>query len=636
MLNQVLKLTVGLFILANTISTAASDTIVSPPNAESQDGSGALLTSPFNYTSGTCRYFMLYDSSQFPTEGIVIIRGIRFRPDASQASAFSTSFSNVEIRLSTTTTSTSGMSSQIDLNTGSNVMLVRSGNLTVSSNNLPTTNGTKAFDISVPFTSEFLYKPAEGNLTVDIQVFAAGGTGLLDWDWQGTSGAVRDIFVDGSANANSGTRGTGGAVTQFDVVIDSDGDGLLDKWEEEHGGIDINDDGIVDLDLYALGARPDHKDLFVEVDAMIDRAPFDDAIDMVVSAFANAPVVNPDGSTGIALHVQVDETDIPLTPWTEMLDQNSDGIGDWPEGFDDTKPEKFGTLAQRQHFNSTSIIAAKALAYRYCIFADTIAGTDSSGIAEVLGNDFVVSLGAWATPGGTHAQQAGTFMHELGHTLGLRHGGGDDQNYKPNYHSVMNYTFQTPKSWSNSWEPVFSAQTLPTINEIFIDESAGLGGAATINTLIGPPPSVVVRMDGPIDVNRDGDATDFEFDVDINHIRETESPSPFQIHDGFNDWASIKFRFTSGTDFPDGVHLTAVNLVEMTHEDHVATNQAQVLCNPCDLNCDMSINGLDIRAFINLLVDDVSPSCSYCAGDLQADGFVTQADVIQFAACLIE
>ena len=33
-------------------------------------------------------------------------------------------------------------------------------------------------------------------------------------------------------------------------------------------------------------------------------------------------------------------------------------------------------------------------------------------------------------------------MHELGHNLGLRHGGGDDVNYKPNYLSIMNYAFQ--------------------------------------------------------------------------------------------------------------------------------------------------------------------------------------------------
>jgi hypothetical protein len=50
----------------------------------------------------------------------------------------------------------------------------------------------------------------------------------------------------------------------------------------------------------------------------------------------------------------------------------------------------------------------------------------------------------------TVMNQGGTFMHELGHNLGLRHGGGSDLNgdaedtptFKPNYLSVMNYKFQ--------------------------------------------------------------------------------------------------------------------------------------------------------------------------------------------------
>ena len=40
------------------------------------------------------------------------------------------------------------------------------------------------------------------------------------------------------------------------------------------------------------------------------------------------------------------------------------------------------------------------------------------------------------------AEDALLFIHELGHNLGLKHGGTDNLNYKPNYLSVMNYFFQ--------------------------------------------------------------------------------------------------------------------------------------------------------------------------------------------------
>ena len=109
----------------------------------------------------------------------------------------------------------------------------------------------------------------------------------------------------------------------------------------------------------------------------------------------------------------------------------------------------------------------------------------SSGLAELLGNDFVVSLGCGfggSDPSGgsvgTDDQQAGTFMHELGHNLNLAHGGAADSfaigsgnyntNCKPNYLSVMNYARQMPNAIldATSWESLFNwrgsgAQTFP-------------------------------------------------------------------------------------------------------------------------------------------------------------------------------
>src|SRR5205823_1794013 len=82
---------------------------------------------------------------------------------------------------------------------------------------------------------------------------------------------------------------------------DRDGDGLWDPWETS--GLDADGDGTVDVDLPAMGASPDRKDIFVELDHMTGLGLDQGAIDLVVDAFGAAPVMNLDGSTGISLHV---------------------------------------------------------------------------------------------------------------------------------------------------------------------------------------------------------------------------------------------------------------------------------------------------------------------------------------------
>jgi hypothetical protein len=65
---------------------------------------------------------------------------------------------------------------------------------------------------------------------------------------------------------------------------------------------------------------------------------------------------------------------------------------------------------------------------------------NSSGLAELAGDDLLVSMGQWAL--GDHDFIGNTIMHELGHNLVLRHGGNEQRNFKPNYNSVMNYWYQ--------------------------------------------------------------------------------------------------------------------------------------------------------------------------------------------------
>jgi VCBS repeat-containing protein len=112
---------------------------------------------------------------------------------------------------------------------------------------------------------------------------------------------------------------TWSAIVVKTPVKDTDGDGLLDAWESETPPSDPYGQPLPNL--YAMGARPDHKDLFIEVGYMttdgVDLAyggelkpahshlPTHAALKLMGDAFRDAPVSNLDGSTGINVHFDV-------------------------------------------------------------------------------------------------------------------------------------------------------------------------------------------------------------------------------------------------------------------------------------------------------------------------------------------
>jgi len=187
---------------------------------------------------------------------------------------------------------------------------------------------------------------------------------------------------------------------------DTDGDRLSDYAEAY---------GLDGVDLPSLGANPRRKDLFVEVDYYPGFLPAQTTLDRVISAFTTAPVSNPDGSTGVSLHLMVDEQ-------VSAADADQDLDPVWTE-FD---------LIKAKYFE-----ASRAPFFHYMLLANQHSGGTASGISRgIPGHDFVVTLGF--AGGGTELQLAGTLMHELGHNIGLRHGGNDNANFKPNYLSIMN------------------------------------------------------------------------------------------------------------------------------------------------------------------------------------------------------
>jgi hypothetical protein len=281
---------------------------------------------------------------------------------------------------------------------------------------------------------------------------------------------------------------------------DADEDGIYDDWEE-YGVLtrgtawqEIEEQwqwvSIYNwIDLPAMGADPEKPDIFVHLDYMLDELHNqrleDDAIETIVDAFADSPYVSPTESVGINLHVgQGPDSILDFSTDAEWDDLSSAGpiefyevIGeisnntyDWDD-FDDRKQERFLPTGRTPIFHYA--IAA------YWLDEDANE-KGTSGWARVTGTDFVISLGSYPSGHGTVEQQAGTFMHELGHNLGLLHGGHEPTNHKPNYLSVMNYSFQFIGliEGGEAGHFDYSRVDLDNLYESSLDESLGLGEEA--------------------------------------------------------------------------------------------------------------------------------------------------------------
>jgi hypothetical protein len=303
-------------------------------------------------------------------------------------------------------------------------------------------------------------------------------------------------------------------------------------------------------------------------------APTPAAIQLVVDAFK---------AHGVTLHIDPQHAAIPAR---RVI------VPDWPSfyarqpGFDDpscTGPDAvlFSDL-QRDYFQPKSNHP-----WHYAVFGDYVftdglvdsvncpvtaetggnrpapgmSGDSQVGFLDApfgLGYGFVVALQGLRDAGidldapANARYEAAIFMHELGHNLGLCHGGPNldggcsAENYKPNYISVMNYAFQfgipfaaTPGSTTIAGRRVdYSDVKLPDLDEQNLDETVGLQDTAhptDITHKYGRPTLYPVL--GAVDWNENG-SIDTGIKVNLNDDRG------LGVLGGADDWAWLHSRLT--------------------------------------------------------------------------------------------
>jgi len=307
---------------------------------------------------------------------------------------------------------------------------------------------------------------------------------------------------------------------------DTDGDGLLDG-EEVNGTAG-------GLDLPGMGTNPLHKDILLEYDWLDDangcaqhsHRPAPEVVQGVHDFFANAPVANPDGVTGINVIQDYGQGGV-FTGGNLIADAaNTEGSIDGPVGYPQYNAYELANFAtnRRNYFHYV------LMAHQY----DNQQGsTTSSGSATTPGSEVMVTLACWAadTSGTGAAYIRNSIVHELGHNLGLRHGGDEACNYKPNYSSVMNYRYEFVGIDSGCQGTGDGAATLDyshgdrlTLDENNLDETVGMCTNAVV----------------PVDWNGDLQYTSGVV-ADINNysLESSECGGTNTVVHDFNDWANL-------------------------------------------------------------------------------------------------
>ncbi len=394
-----------------------------------------------------------------------------------------------------------------------------------------------------------------------------------------------------------------------DVIsdTDSDGDGIPD--ENEAPGTTF-----CGLPYYDWGARAGTKDIFVHIDYMdpqtnpaaaLSVTPRIEALQRIQTAFERK---------GFKVHFDVG------TLFGTTIDQHCLDGGNHKVAYAEKlflRP--ISGVADSFTYKAGSMTIKKVPVFHYCLLGykpyELTSYGSFGGLGEMDGNDFIVTLGdagfSTSTTNGLNYlinSQASTIMHELGHNLGLYHGGDKEENYKPNYLSIMNYMYSnygipTPGysgyvegdryyyyrySDPDIGETIFKTRYLPTgdwtslhnspySESMLLDFSDGTGAQiveSSINEATGLGRSDSVG----VDFNGDGDKTDSGLSLDLN---PTDTPGKTILTD-HNDWAKIQLRFSNQSSGLFSIRASSSGLP--ARSDYLAEDSQKItVCDPTGL-----------------------------------------------------
>jgi len=207
---------------------------------------------------------------------------------------------------------------------------------------------------------------------------------------------------------------------------------------------------IAPTNVASLGSDPNHKDIFVQINyasESLRQSTSCSELDAIVAAFANAPVSNPDGRSGINLHIDAGIS-------CSSRNYNLGGSATFDAG---------GCPNFSAVFNAVELPESRVGTFHIAGFAPTCGQTGAAGVANQNGVEMVVF-----TDGSDFAH---VLMHELGHNLGLDHPFPG----QPNRISTMNTRLQVSDTGSGSTEVLdYQRFSLPALDENNLSEKAGI------------------------------------------------------------------------------------------------------------------------------------------------------------------